>query len=799
MGGKVNIRVDALDEDLELDAEELTISAVSVDGRAHPFTLDAKSNKLRLPGLPRGRSFILDVAYEKTIPDKANTGIHKARYGDSYFIATDFEPDRARTFMPCKDEPSWKAVFTLRVTTEQGLRVISNSPVRSEEDTEDGRKRFVFEPTPRMSTYLLFLGVGRFTESFHRQDPGEPAVIAATRRAPEEDTTFILDVSAEVLKECASYFGTAYPLKKLHLVALPEMPGAMENWGAITSYEGGVLLGKNSSGIDRRHGAMVMAHEIAHQWFGDLVTMKWWDDIWLNESFASFMAYKILGNLHPEWDMWSDFIIHDTFGSMRVDELQSTHPIEAKITRPDEINEIFDSISYGKGASILRMVEAYVGFDNFQKGVSDYVRRFSYSNASGSDLWAALSRASSQPVKDIMRTWCTRKGFPLVSVTEQPGKLIFTQKRFLLTGKPEPEDEKPWPIPITMKVNNKVHKMLFDAGYAEYPIDGGQLTQLKVNLLQTGYYCVKYDSHIYSLLESHFLLISGLDRSGLMNDLFHLLEAGEIDPVVYFRFARLCDRAHDYITLSTVLEQLRHLMRVAENSKDVQDVARSFLGRQMKELTPVRREGELPSDELLRGRIAYSLVFIDQDFARELAGRFSTYDTVPPGMKPAVAAAYVRTGGTAAFEELFELLKHSDSETDRDKMYMGLAASDDASLISAMIEFSASGKVSRSDIDRSLVFAAWNPGARQTAWNWVRDNYDRLWDLAGQPAFALGLLQAALPYAAVDREAEALSFFSPERIKIGESNLKQTLDLLWVNARLRARLSAQPVNRRVAL
>ncbi len=309
--GSVTIHAVGVKAPFELNAKEMTVKGVSADGgKDVPFKHDAKNGLLRLTRLPRSREVDIVISYEKRVPDEASTGVYKARYGTDYFLTTDFEPDRARTFFPCKDEPTWKSVFNLSVVTDAGLKVISNASLKETSDVKGGKKaRFVFEPTPRMSTYLFYMGVGRFSEASRapRSKQG-PEVIVASRAGTSGKCEFILELASSVVDESGKYFGVKYPLKKLHLVAIPEMGGAMENWGAITSFEGGLLVDDSASELDRRGAALVTAHEIQHQWFGDLVTMKWWDDIWLNESFATFMSYKIVDRLHPEWDCWSDFL-----------------------------------------------------------------------------------------------------------------------------------------------------------------------------------------------------------------------------------------------------------------------------------------------------------------------------------------------------------------------------------------------------------------------------------------------------------------------------------------------------------
>jgi len=783
--GAVTIHAQDLGETFTLDAKEMEVIGVSAGGKPIPFIHE--SEQVRLSRLPKSKVITFVIEFEKKVSDKSTTGVYEAKYGNDYFIATDFAPDRAKEFLPCKDDPSWKAVFNLRVVTDADLQVISNSPIDRIEDTNvAGRKRFVFEPTPKMSTYLFFMGVGRFSEARSNSPEGEPEVIVASRPGTSDRTEFIVETASDVLRESEKYYGIPYPLKKLHLVALPEYGGAMENWGAITSWEGGLLVGKSAAALTRKAAAITQAHEIQHQWFGDLVTMKWWNDIWLNESFATFMSYKMMARLRPEWDCWGDFLSLSEFESMRADQLRATHPIQAKLSRPSEITEVFDQISYGKGASVIRMIEAFLGEEVFKNGISDYIRKFSYSNATSEDLWNSLEKSSGQPISRIMGTWVTKSGFPLVTARRQGEKLVFEQRRFTLGG--QADDSQPWPIPLTMNVNGEQVKFLFEKRTEEVELKGGKLTHLKVNTGQTGYYCVRYDDETYDLLASEFASLDGIDKAGIINDLFQLLKAGELDPRVYFRFVGLCGSVGDYTTSMTVFRQLRLLNSIADTSKAVRDVSLDFLTAQLGRLKLSRQDGEAEIEGLLRDQFVYLLVKLDDAFAKRLAEKFSAYESLDPNLKPGVAAAYVRTAGEDAANKLLEMIEGQEDETERERLYRGLCAARDPQIIQKTIELSASGRVSRSDVYDTLMLAATNPIARKVTWTWIKGNYERIWECLGSAVIVLAVLRESVPQVAVESESDAAGFFSGARLAKGELGHRQNLELVSVYAKLRRRL-----------
>jgi tricorn protease interacting factor F2/3 len=786
--GTATIHLSNSEDSFELDAQEMSIESVQVDGEPAPFELGDRVVRVsRLSG--RG-DHTITLRYKKEVSDNQSKGVYKSRYGSDYFIATDFEPDRARYFFPCKDDPTWKAVFNLQVVTDAGLHVISNSPLARVEDAGgDGRRRFVFEPTPKMSTYLFFVGIGKFSEtSLLSRSRNAARVILAGRAESGLRSRFILETAAAALVESERYFGFPYPLKKLHLIALPEYGGAMENWGAITSYEGGLLVGDDGSALDRRRAAITTTHEIQHQWFGDLVTMKWWDDIWLNEGFATFMSYKMVDRIHPEWGCWGDFLNIMGFESMKVDQLHATHPIRASVSKPAEISEIFDFISYGKGASILRMIEAFLGEDAFGHGISNYIRKFAYSNAAGEDLWGELGKASSQPVASIMGTWIRRSGFPLVSVSREGSNLRFEQRRFLLGGEESEEDGQPWPVPVTMQVDGKLTRFLFSERSQTFNV-GGELSQFKVNYGQTGYYCVKYADELYEPLAAYFPRLSGLDKSGIINDLFQLLKAEEVDPRVYFRFVDLCGDLDDYTTVYLVFRQLRILSRIGDGSREVSQATLSFLRNQLTRVGLNSRAGESENTGIIRGFVANLLARMDEKFAGDLAGRFGSYQATDPNLKPAVAVAYARTAREKAYDRLEEMIARSENESDREKLYQGLTAFDDPQTVLKALDFGASGKVSRSDTYWTVLYSSWNPKARKVAWDWIKGNYDRMPELIGGPTYVLTLLQETVPLVAVENEADAKSFFSREGVSKGGIRDSQILELLSVYSRLRRRLT----------
>ncbi|WP_054846169.1 M1 family metallopeptidase [Sulfuracidifex tepidarius] len=401
--GKVKISLSS-DEDVVLDSVKHEIYSVTSSGNSLKFVREG--DKVRIY---TGKfSGTLEVSFSGKVDEEGIQGIYKAPYPGGYMISTQFEANYARRFIPCIDDPSKKATFLIRVQVDKDKDVISNMPIKEVVD-QGNRKTVIFHETPKMSTYLLYLGIGKFEEV--KEDFRFP-ILLATVPGKSVRGKFSLDVAKKSVEFYEKYFSIPYQLPKMHLIAVPEFSaGAMENWGAITFREIALLADDKTPFSRKRRIAVTVAHELAHQWFGDLVTMKWWDDLWLNESFATFMSHKAMDAIRKDWDLIGYFLSIETSEAMERDSL-FTHPIHVPVKTPEEIEEIFDEISYGKGASILRMIESYVGEENFRKGVSEYLKKFSFSNAEASDLWTSISNVSGEDVNSIMEEWIMNEATP---------------------------------------------------------------------------------------------------------------------------------------------------------------------------------------------------------------------------------------------------------------------------------------------------------------------------------------------------------------------------------------------------
>ncbi len=779
-------------EKVILDCLGLSVKSVSVGGRDVPFSVDEANAKLNIENVGKDAREI-KIRFSGKASQESLHGLYKSSYGSEYLLTTDLEPIGARRVFPCVDDPSSKAVFNVQVKADKNLKVLFNTRVAKREDLGNGKVNLTFEPTPKMSTYLFYLGVGAFEEISLRAADGEGRVdfIVASSPGQAHKGKFALENAVKFLSAYEEYFSIKYPLEKLHLIAIPEYPsGAMENWGAITFREVALLVDQNTSVASRRRVVEVIGHEIAHMWFGDLVTMKWWNDLWLNESFATFMEHKMTDELYPEWNIWSDFLLQLTADAQNGDALSGTHPIEVEVRSPEEVSQIFDEISYGKGASTLRMIEAYVGAEAFRRGVAKYLKNFSYGNAEGRNLWKSIAEASKQPVEELMEAWVKKPGYPLVRVSLKGNKLHLKQDRFLLSGARSSPQEAPWPIPLVAMINGEQRRVVFN--HSEDEITVGSVTSIKLNAGQTGFYRVLYDEELYSLVKKDFRSMSSFDKWGVVTDLFAFLVAGLVDKKTYLEFVELVRDygESDYIVVDALTDQLKLLKRVAKDSSEVASAYHSFNRAQISRLGVDTKEGEPDTDRILRGRIAFSLAINDDEFAREIAQKFEEYHNVDPNIRAAVAVAYARTNGspTEAFQKLVSTIKKMRNEADTIKLFQGLVAFKHESLVRKALDLSLSGEFNRADAISTIITSGSIPENGEVVWRWVESNINKIKETFTGTYILASILQDTLPFAGLGREQSVKEYFEKNSCDEASMGIRKGLEMLEIYSRLANRL-----------
>jgi aminopeptidase N len=681
-----------------LNALDLTMAAATIDGAPATAALDPKSQTATFSTGQRiapGRH-VLTVDYTARINDSPS-GLFHVDYAGGRMLATQFEPADARRFLPVFDEPSKKAVFTVTAIVPKDQLAISNMPEASSEDMAGGLKRVRFQPTPKMSSYLLFFGVGDL-ERVSREVEGT-TVSVAIRRGDTAAARYALETASQLLPYYNDYFGRKYPLPKLDLVAAPgDVSGSMENWGAILFSQTNVVFDPRlSSGADRQLVYKVIAHEMAHLWSGDLVTMAWWDDLWLNEGFSSWMAAKATDHFHPEWRTMVS-AIGDKNNAMLIDARPSTHPIVQRIATVSQAEQAFDPITYKKGEAVIRMLEAYAGPDAWREGVRAYMAEHAYGNATSDDLWRAIDKAAGKPISTIARDFTTQPGVPLIHVASTGGELVLTERRLanndqvqsVNVGQSEREIEArngvlSWRAPVRVQstAGGPVADRLVSRSSPQSVAIGSV-----VNAGQGGYYRVSYDQTAFAPLAENFGRLSVADQFGLLKDSLALGMGGETPISDYLRLSAALPAGADAVVW---LEQARTMAGIdGYYSAGAQRAAfrvwaSALLTPQVKRLGYDARPGEPPPEAVLRETLLLALSQIgdpavNAEARRRFAAARSDLSTLGPDERRWVLVGAARSADSQTFQALRSLARAARNPLERNELYIDLAAAEDDEL-----------------------------------------------------------------------------------------------------------------------
>ena len=719
-------------------------------------------------------------------------GFYKSDYTDAkgakkVMGATQFEATDARKCFPCFDEPAMKAVFGLTLIMPKDLTAVSNMPVK-EEKMQGAKKRVEFHDTPIMSSYLLAFAIGELEHVEGKTKQGTKVRIITTPGRKHQGN-FALEVAIKSLEYYNNYFGMPYPLPKLDLIAIPDFEaGAMENWGLVTYRETALLIDEEiSSAAARQRVAIVIAHELAHMWFGNLVTMRWWNDLWLNEGFASWMEYKALDCLFPEWDIWTQFYHENVSLAMASDGLESTHPIEVEIINPNEISETFGTVVYNKGAAIIRMLEQYLGEKTFQKGLQGYLSRFKYSNAVTDDLWSSLSEASKKPVKVMMDSWTKQLGYPMLDVRVSGNKLLFKQERFFFTGRKQ--DQSRWFIPIAIKDNNKTR--YYELSCDENGEIAGSLGS-QVNADQVGYYMVRYDESALKMRidEIKNKRLSSLDRVGLASNVYSLARSNYIPATDFLSLILAYQKETDYTVFSEISTDITQLQSLFSNAK-FSDKLNKFIRRIFQET--YRRLGwdEKPNEEhttkLLRA-IAISMMGFSEDpeVLNEAKRRFSQYlkdKKLNPNIRSVVYALAAWCGDNDAYEKLLSLHKESGLQEEKVRLLRALGLFKQKDLLSKTLAYSLSSDVRQQDTLLCAASVAMNPHGKDLAWEFFKDNWNTFYERYGKEGHMMPYFVKYLTagFSTIEKREDVDKFFTDHQAPTAKRAIEQSLEDIQVS------------------
>jgi len=681
--------------------------------------------------------------------------------------STHLEPAHAREVFPCIDEPEAKATFDVSVTADKRFDVTSNTPEKGNEILSDGRKCVTFETTPKMSTYLLYLGIGEFeyledkNENDKKKDvknnkdkgdknnSNEIAIRIITVKGKSEYGKFAIMAAKKFLEFYEDYFGIRYPLKKLDLIAVPDFEaGAMENWGAITFREDALLYYPGTSSVaDKEWIAQVIAHELVHQWFGNLVTMRWWNDLWLNESFADYMAFKAVDKHYPELEPWSSFLAKNANSAFALDSLQSSHPIDIDVAKPHEVKEVFDAISYSKGGMVLRMLEKYIGEKAFQQGLSEYLKKFSYSNAEGKDLWDILEKVSGKKVGELMQSWLTQTGHPLVDVSINGNKLKVKQRKFLFLNKKNHKDKKAeqilWDIPISVCDDKKnLLAELLTTSSTEYNLQVNLLNDsvyLRINPDRAAFCRVRYSKEMLdkirnSIEQGNF---QATDIWAIHNDLVALTFSGDVKLKEYLDFVKALKNEKSYLVLIDVLGNLSRLTLLCSDEKFAQEIeneTREFCEPIFERVGWDARKEEKETDKTLRsavigllGRLGDKKILArSNELFKELQNPQKETKPIPADLKSTVYMLTAFQGDSGTYKQIVERYETGDNETENDRLLSALASFKDKNLLKKTLAYGLSDKVRLQNLAAVILGIASNPNGKELVWPWLRDNWTEL-------------------------------------------------------------------------
>ena len=811
---KLNVREPV--RQLILNALEIKITGASLDGKALPASaikLDPKEETLTLAlaaDLAAG-SHSLELNFTGKI-NQQGQGLYYAPYQEQgtgakkIMLGTQFEATDARRMFPCWDEPSFRARFQLTAVVSENFTAVSNMPVEKETKIAGG-KEVRFAATPPMASYLNVFCAGELDAIDAKNGEVRHGVIATKGKA--QMGHYALESSQQILNYYNDYFGVPFPLPKLDHIAVPGgFGGAMENWGGITYYESRLLFDPMNSSAETKQGIYeVIAHETAHMWFGDLVTMAWWDNLWLNEGFASWMGTKCTAKFNPDWEVWlSKTVPRDPTRrhgigketAMEGDARSTTHPIQQTIANEAEANSAFDDITYRKGMSFIRMLESFLGEDVFRDGIRKYMAAHKLSNSTTTDLWNALSEASGKPVVEIAAAWTQQPGFPIVKVArDASGKITLTQERFTVHFAKPPALE--WKIPLTYSVVGEAPaSLLMTSKTVDLPTIAADRA-IKLNVDGAGNYRVQYDDASWKLLLAQLPKLSVPDRVNLLSDAWALVQADRAPLSLYLDLVEKLptkDVLAEREQIMHVFDFINRLIAGAPQREPFQKYARSILRPSFEQVGWDPKNGEPAKTASLRASLINALgVLNDTEVVAGCRERFQKFLADPaslaPDLRPPVLAIVGRYADEATWKKLHELGLKTTSIEEKQNYYDALASSVDPKLAARTMEISLSDEVPTS----RAVFLVSKVGREsehpEITWQFAKAHMKQLLaktDALGANSYAPSLFTF---FSDAARIAELESYAKSDLRPTSAKDVAKAVDEIGFRAELKPRLLTQ--------
>lgn len=783
------------------------ISKISYDVQTETATfVFAKS-------LPKGKGK-LHLHFRGVIQESLS-GFYRSQYeykGKTMRIATtQFESTDARRAFPCFDEPAHKAVFEVSLVIPKHLTAISNTvevlssatPAGVEHDP--GVKVVNFAPTPKMSTYLLAYIIGEFeyieTKSKSKgkgKGKNDVTIRVFTTPGKKHQAKFALDVAKRSLEFLNDYFKIPYPLTTLDLIAIPDFSsGAMENWGAITFRETALLLDeKHTAFSNRQRIAETVAHELVHQWFGNLVTMEWWTHLWLNESFAALMSYVVLDDLFPEWKIWTRFVMSDHANALQLDSLENTHPIEVEVHHPNQISEIFDAISYDKGASVLRMLMHYIGPEDFQKGLSYYLKKHSYKNTESIHLWEAFEKVSHKPVKKFMTKWVSSSGYPVIILDEPKiGKLNISQNQFSLKPlKNQPSSKALWQVPLQFElIKGELSDLeLLTHGKKQISVSPNA-KYIKSNPQETGFFRTMYSpsllAKLYEPVRSKELSV--VDRLGIVRDLFAMSSAGLVPSSAFLEFLIAYEDEDSYVVWAEILSGMKDIYNLLDQEPQIQKkLAQYYRKILMPVVTKVgwdQDHHESQARGLLRSAVLNQYGFYgDKATIVKAQKLFATRNSKPinPDLRATVYALAAREGDITTQVTLKKMYSNEGLQEEQRRIGSALTSFSNSTLYLKGLDFALSKPVRSQDAALLIAVGLHNSKHKHIAWKWIQKNWPTIYSRYDNNHLLVFIVKSLSVLSTKEHTTDLKNFFKMNPAPSAQRAIKQVLEqielkILW--------------------
>lgn len=801
--GKVTITGQAQSDRISLHQKDLKIASVEVAGQARPYTVDPENEALYIELAEAGQVKMV-IAFSGKITDNM-TGIYPSYYTvdgvKKEVLSTQFESHFAREAFPCVDEPEAKATFDLALRFDQaeGELALSNMP---ETDVENRKKTGIwkFATTPRMSSYLLAFVAGDLQGVTAKTKNGTIVGVYSTKAHPLSNLDFSLDIAVRSIEFYEDYYGVKYPIPQSLHIALPDFSaGAMENWGLVTYREVYLVVDENSTFASRQQVALVIAHELAHQWFGNLVTMKWWDDLWLNESFANMMEYVCVDAIEPSWNIFEDFQTGGVPAALKRDATDGVQSVHVEVKHPDEINTLFDgAIVYAKGSRLMHMLRRWLGDADFAKGLHAYFEKHQYGNTIGRDLWNALGQASGRDVAAFMDSWLEQPGYPVLTVKVENDVLKISQKQFFIG---EHEDKnRLWVVPLNS--NWKGLPDTLETESIEIPGYAALLAEnkgaLRLNTENTAHYITDYQGDLLDAVLADLETLDNTSKLQIVQERRLLAEAGHISYADLLPVLDKLAKEESYLVVSAVSQVIAALERFIDEGTETEKAFNTLVAKLARHnydrLGFEAKDGESDEDELVRQLTISMMIRSNDAEASQVASQiFAAHKENLAGL-PAAIRAQVLINEMKHHETkdlvatYLDLYTHATDAVFKRQLAAALAYSTDADNIQTLIgSWKDKFVVKPQDLSSWYLQFLGHQATQETVWVWACENWDWIKAaLGGDMSFDSFVILPAHVFKTEQRLAEYKAFFEPQlsdlalsrNIRMGIKDIAARVDLI---------------------